>query len=82
MSNFLENLIAFVLGLILVTAVFFVFFVAPTFYLWNWLMPVIFGLPMINFWEAAGLVALSTVLIKPAGSILGGLKESSKNDKN
>lgn len=82
MSNFLENLVAFVLGLILVTAVFFVFFVTPTFYLWNWLMPVIFGLPMINFWEAAGLVALSAVLIKPAGSIFGGLKESSKNDKN
>jgi hypothetical protein len=30
--------------------------------LWNWLMPVIFKLPLINFWQAAGLFALSKIL--------------------
>ncbi len=34
-------------------------------YLWNYLMPVIFGLPVISFWQAWGLVVLSHILIKP-----------------
>jgi len=30
--------------------------------LWNWLMPVIFGLPHIGFWQALGLLLLSRIL--------------------
>lgn len=30
--------------------------------LWNWLMPEIFGLQEINFWQSLGLVALSKIL--------------------
>lgn len=30
--------------------------------LWNWLMPAIFGLKAINFWQALGLVILSKIL--------------------
>jgi len=30
--------------------------------LWNWLMPQIFGLRTITFWQAAGLVALTRFL--------------------
>lgn len=30
--------------------------------LWNWLMPVIFGLTVISFWQALGLLALSKIL--------------------
>lgn len=30
--------------------------------LWNWLMPVIFGLTAINFWQALGLFALARIL--------------------
>ncbi|PKL24166.1 MAG: hypothetical protein CVV47_10445 [Spirochaetae bacterium HGW-Spirochaetae-3] len=33
--------------------------------LWNWLMPVIFGLPRIGYWQGWGLVLLSHILIKP-----------------
>ena len=36
----------------------------PLMMLWNWLMPVIFGLPEITFWQAIGLNLLSTVLFK------------------
>jgi hypothetical protein len=36
----------------------------PLMLLWNWLMPVIFGLPEITFWQAIGLNLLSTVLFK------------------
>lgn len=30
--------------------------------LWNWLMPEIFGLPSISFWQAAGLLVLCKIL--------------------
>lgn len=33
-------------------------------WLWNWLMPDIFGLPTISFWQAWGLVLLSHILFK------------------
>jgi len=32
--------------------------------LWNWLMPVIFSLPAISFWQAWGLVVLSHIFFK------------------
>jgi len=30
--------------------------------LWNWLMPAIFGLRMVTFWQALGLLILSKIL--------------------
>lgn len=30
--------------------------------LWNWLMPELFGLPALRFWQAVGLMALSWIL--------------------
>ncbi|MBN1520880.1 MAG: hypothetical protein JW923_12430 [Spirochaetales bacterium] len=33
--------------------------------LWNWLMPEIFKLPTISYWQAWGLVVLAHILIKP-----------------
>lgn len=32
--------------------------------LWNWLMPLLFGLPLIGFWEAFGLNWLCAILFK------------------
>jgi hypothetical protein len=32
--------------------------------LWNWLMPDIFGLRYITFWEAVGLSTISSILFK------------------
>lgn len=37
--------------------------------LWNWLMPELFGLQTINFWQAAGLLLLCKILL---GGIGGG----------
>ena len=31
-------------------------------HLWNWLMPVLFKLPLIGFWQALGLLVLSRIL--------------------
>lgn len=36
----------------------------PVYFLWNWLMPTIFGLKVIGFWQAWGLVFLSALLFK------------------
>jgi len=36
----------------------------PLMWLWNWLMPTIFNLPEITFWQALGLNALSGILFK------------------
>jgi len=38
--------------------------------LWNWVMPVTFGLPVITFWRALGLLALSRLLL---GGFHGGM---------
>ena len=33
--------------------------------LWNWLVPGIFGLPSISFWQAVGLNAMFGILFRP-----------------
>lgn len=35
--------------------------------LWNWLVPVIFNGPVLNFWQALGLILLSKMLLMPFG---------------
>jgi hypothetical protein len=51
-----------VLGIIILAVL---LFGAPLMLLWNWLMPEIFGLPYIGFWQACGLQLLATLLFKP-----------------
>ncbi len=38
------------------------------FFLWNWLMPAIFGWPIISFWQAVGLSWLCSILFKSSNS--------------
>ena len=45
-------------------------FAAVTMWLWNWLMPAIFKLPAIGFWQAVGILILSQILFK--GGRMGG----------
>ena len=35
--------------------------------LWNWLMPAIFGLPLISYWQAFGIVILAKLLFGAFG---------------
>jgi hypothetical protein len=42
-------------------------------WLWNWLMPKVFGLPEIGYWEGLGLIALSKILF-------GGVRGSAKSE--
>ena len=37
--------------------------------LWNWLMPNLFNLPYITFWQAVGLNLLATILFRPTVNI-------------
>jgi len=39
-------------------------------HLWNWLMPDLFGLKHINYWQALGLIGLSWILFR-AGFMSG-----------
>lgn len=34
----------------------------PLMILWNWLMPLIFGLPTLTFWQAVGMNFLASIL--------------------
>lgn len=40
----------------------------PVYFLWNWVVPDIFGLPEIGFWQAVGLSLLCTFLFKSPGA--------------
>jgi hypothetical protein len=37
--------------------------------LWNWLMPNLFNLPYISFWQAVGLNLMATILFRPTVNI-------------
>ena len=50
-----------VVGLLLLSAIILAF---PTMWLWNWLMPRIFGLTQIDIFQAMGLNFLSGILLK------------------
>ncbi len=43
-------------------SIFVIGFGAAVLHLWNWLMPSIFGLHTINYWQALGLLGLSWLL--------------------
>lgn len=58
-----EKLTVFIISLIVATAVVLIT-ALPFMLLWNWIVPDMFGLDKINFWEALGLLLLSNVLFK------------------
>ena len=64
MDNIIET-IGSILTAILIIVLIAAILGFPLMWLWNWLMPGIFNLPEITFWEALGLNALSSILIKP-----------------
>lgn len=49
-------------------------------WLWNWLMPEIFGLTTLTYWQAVGLFILLKILIGGCGS--GGSKSSKSSKDN
>ena len=57
-----------IVGLVVVGIVVSLLFAFPVMLLWNWLMPELFGLSTISFWQAIGLLLLSALLLKSTGS--------------
>ncbi len=50
-------------------------------WLWNWLMPEIFGLTTLSYWQAVGLFILLKLLLGGCGSGSGGGKPSKHKDQ-
>jgi len=59
-NNILETILLIV-GLIVLAAI---LLALPLELLWDWLMPTIFNLPEITFWQALGLNMLAGILFK------------------
>jgi hypothetical protein len=55
-----------ILGVIILAVLFLGF---PLMLLWNWLMPYLFNLPTIGFWQAVGLNLMATILFRPTVNI-------------
>ena len=61
MKNNVLEAILLIVGLIVLAAI---LLALPLQLLWNWLMPVIFNLSEITFWQALGLNMLAGILFK------------------
>lgn len=48
-------------------------------HLWNWLMPYLFGLPKVNYWQAFGILLLSKIIFGFGGG--GGHDKKRKSKK-
>ena len=48
-------------------------------WLWNWLMPTLFGLSTVTYWQAVGLFILFKILLGGCGSGSSSSKKSKKN---
>jgi len=53
--------IFYIIGILMLAVI---LFGGPLMMLWNWLMPLLFELPEITFWQACGLQLLATILFK------------------
>ncbi len=51
------------LGSILLSGLLYLVLALPVSLLWNWLMPEVFGLPILSYWQAAGLIMLLNLLL-------------------
>lgn len=50
--------------------------------LWNWLMPSIFGLPMIGYWQAIGVLVLAKILFGFGGGGPRGPRRPGRGGRN
>ena len=76
------RIIAAVLGGVVLAVLFAFLFGIAVMALWNWLMPVIFGLDTITYWQAFGLVILAKLLFGGFGGGGHGDKDDHKHGKS
>ena len=62
-----KKILRLFLLMLLVLPIFIAVFGQAVLYLWNHLMPQIFGLPSLTFWQAIGILVLSRILFGGRG---------------
>lgn len=60
----MKEIIAGVFVVIVVALLISLLEVIPVMLLWNWLMPLLFGLPTLSFWQSFGVCVLSSFLFR------------------
>lgn len=60
----MKEIIAGIFVILVVAVLLSLLEVIPVMLLWNWLMPLIFGLPTLSFWQAFGVCILSSCLFR------------------
>lgn len=58
----MKDTVTTILSFVLIVIIVGILLALPVMLLWNWVIPDIFGLPMIDFWHALGLSLLSSCL--------------------
>jgi hypothetical protein len=61
------RIVAMIIGGVVVACIFALAFGWLVMLLWNWLMPLLFGLKVITYWQAFGIVVLSKLLFSGVG---------------
>lgn len=64
----MQNFLMGVGALVVTMAVIGLFVAVPIMLLWNWLLPELFGVPEINFWQALGIYLLAGFIFKTSVS--------------
>jgi hypothetical protein len=57
-----ERVVHMLVFIIVVISIVMAGFGSAVLYMWNWLMPAVFGLHPITYWQAVGLLGLSWIL--------------------
>ena len=73
--EFVAKCIGYFIGAVGVLALLIIMQAVPVYYFWNWLMPQLFNLPLITFWQALGLLILSSALFKTTNHAAKGKAE-------
>lgn len=68
MLNTITTVITGTVLVFLIAALVAVIIATPLWLLWNWLMPVIFGLKAVTWLQALGLAFLSSILFKSSST--------------
>ena len=71
-TDMVKYRVAKIIKVILIVIIALLVFGFVTMHLWNWLMPAIFGLTAITFWQALGLVVLGKILFGGVHRHVGG----------
>ena len=71
-SRWIQRLVKGFIFAIIFLGIFAAGFGAAVLHLWNWLMPALFGLHTITYWQALGLLGLSWLLLQGPRGWIGG----------